>query len=240
MTSKTRQARIHLTACLAALLTPGIRASAETPPQSPEPDSAFLFVYDVPAENRADFEAGYRQHLEWHRQAGDRLAWYGWYVVSGAGLGRFVDGTFGLAPEAFDQRVDPAGDRADFAKTVGLSATAVSREVLRIRDDLGSGRSLEERDRSRMLHVIRYLVEPGARQAFEAAVRERRKRQDVPYAWYELVSGGRHPSYLRVTPCDTWAELQRVEVGSDLPNVVEVSSSTWAYREDLSYFPAEP
>ncbi len=40
-----------------------------------------------------------------------------------------------------------------------------------------------------MLHVIRYLVEPGARQAFEAAVGERRERQDAPHAWYELVLG---------------------------------------------------
>ncbi len=100
----------------------------------------------------------------------------------------------------------------------------MSRKILRIRDDLGSGRPLEEGDRSPMLHVIRYLVEPGAQQAFEAAVRERRERQDAPHAWYELVLGGRHPSYLRVTPCATWVDLQRVELGSDLPNVVEVSS----------------
>lgn len=165
MISRPRRSRIHLTACLTALLMPGIRPFAETPPQSPEPDSAYLFVYDVPAENRSSFETGYRQHLEWHPQVGDRLAWYGWYVVSGAGLGRFVDGTFGLAPEAFDQRIDPAGDRADFAKTVGPSSAPVSREILRIRDELGSGRPLEDGDRSRMLHVIRYLVEPGARQA---------------------------------------------------------------------------
>ncbi len=53
---------------------PGIRPFAETPTESPEPDSAYLFVYDVPAENRSSFEAGYRQHLEWHRRVGDRLA----------------------------------------------------------------------------------------------------------------------------------------------------------------------
>ncbi len=237
MISRTRQIRIRLAIYLAALLMPGLQALAEAPPQGPEPDSAFLFVYDVPTESRVSFEAGYRKHLEWHRQAGDRLAWYGWYVTSGAGLGRFVDGIFGLVPEAFDQRVDPAGDRADFANTVGKSATAVSREVLRIRDELGTGRPLEDRDRSRMLHVIRYLVEPGGQEAFEAAVRERRERQDAPHAWYELVLGGRHPSYLRVTPCDTWADIQGVELGSDLPNLVEVSSATWGYRENLSYFP---
>jgi len=59
------------------------------------------------------FEAGYKKHLQWHKNSGDAWSWYGWYVISGPHYGRFVDATFGHSWGDFTHPVDPAGDGAD-------------------------------------------------------------------------------------------------------------------------------
>lgn len=59
------------------------------------------------------FEAGYKQHLQWHKRNGDKRDWYGWYVISGTNFGQFVDATFDHSWSEFDNPVNPAGDGED-------------------------------------------------------------------------------------------------------------------------------
>jgi len=59
------------------------------------------------------FENGYKQHLKWHKDISDQWSWYGWYIISGARAGEFVDATFNHAWSDFDKPVKPSEDKAD-------------------------------------------------------------------------------------------------------------------------------
>jgi hypothetical protein len=50
----------------------------------------------------AEFQAGYKRHLEWHRRNRDPWQWYGWTFVLGDRLGQFMDGTFGHTSSELD------------------------------------------------------------------------------------------------------------------------------------------
>src|SRR5262245_50158225 len=86
----------------------------------------------------ADFEAGYRRHLEWHRAHRDPWTWHGWTIVSGERLGLFVDATVDRTIEEVDAPVAPAEDRADNERNVAPHARFVSSSLYRLRPDLGS------------------------------------------------------------------------------------------------------
>ena len=70
-----------------------------------EGDAAFLFAYTVREEQMNNFVEGYKKHLQWHMDKNDPLPWYAWFVFTGNRLGLFIDGTFGISFEAFDNRV---------------------------------------------------------------------------------------------------------------------------------------
>ncbi|THU32535.1 hypothetical protein FAM09_27480 [Niastella caeni] len=72
------------------------------------------FSYWKPRAGEAQrFENGYKQHLKWHKDNGDKWSWYGWYIISGPRYGLFVDATFNHAWSDFDNPVKPAEDGAD-------------------------------------------------------------------------------------------------------------------------------
>ena len=96
----------------------------EPAPAQQRAAGGFFFAYAP--HDRAMFEAGYRRHLEWHRAAGDSLAWFGWDVLVGPRPDVFVDGVFGTPFQALDVRVDPAGDQADAAVNVLAHAESVA------------------------------------------------------------------------------------------------------------------
>ena len=52
-----------------------------------------------------DFEAGYIRHLDFHRQARDTWAWYGWTVWAGERQRWFVYATFGHSAASLDNPV---------------------------------------------------------------------------------------------------------------------------------------
>src|SRR5262245_25267761 len=73
-----------------ALLLPSVLLAE--PSSGPYARIAFLRPNDG---DTVDFEAGYIRHLEWHRQAKDTWAWYGWSIWSGERQRWFVYATFG-------------------------------------------------------------------------------------------------------------------------------------------------
>ncbi len=253
-------------ACLlvALLLAPSLsRAQQPQSPDAPSGSAAFLFGY-FPTEGAGErFEEGYRRHLDWHEEHGDRLPWYAWYVITGDRIGLFIDGTFGVGFADIDARPDPAGDRADFEQSAGPFARPDFRSVYRVRHDLSSVTPLENRQPSRMVQAIRYRVRPGGQAAFEAAVRAHHEsirggsNPTAPgYTWYELVSGGEQPAYLLMIPLGSWADLGtaitdlgpfvtgRLENDGEAPPgagasgiVDSILSETWVFRSDLTYLP---
>ena len=94
------------------LFMPAAANTQEAPEADPSQIAAFLFAYDIPPGMQTRFEEGYHRHLEWHRQAKDPLVWYGWYVMTGDKLGRFVDGTFG------HQQAPPSPDLGDSVRRI--------------------------------------------------------------------------------------------------------------------------
>nr|WP_295377334.1 hypothetical protein [Pseudoxanthomonas sp.] len=248
----------RLFACLLlAAALPTAHAASPAGSTRDSGDAAHLFGYWPKPGQRAAFDEGYRRHLAWHRQAGDPLVWYGWYVSDGKRAGMFVDGSFGAPFAAFDQRVDPAGDGADAGRNVTPFVEPAFRASYRLRRDLSSGFPLERWQPSPRLQVTRYMVRPDARAAFEQAVRLARAAlpADAPaHTWYEPVSGDA-PGYLRLVARQGWRDHDRgadnldallarssdpqakVVAAALADSVISADIETWEYRVDLSLIP---
>jgi len=219
--------------------------------------AAHLFGYYPKAGMGAQFDRGYREHLEWHRRNRDPLPWYGWYVVEGERFGMFIDGTFGAPFAAFDARVAPAEDGRNAREVFLPYATPAFRASYRLRPELGDATPLEERRPPPMLAVYTYRVRPGMAAAFEALVRALRTAGADPggSTWYEAVAGTRVPEYVLMSGRADWAAFaagggleariarlapaqDRERLAAQLAQAVErVDSEVWAYREDLSLIP---
>ncbi|GGD41859.1 hypothetical protein [Pseudoxanthomonas indica] len=220
-------------------------------------DAAHLFAYRAQPGQQDAFDAGYRQHLAWHREHADPLVWYGWDVVDGPNAGMFVDGSFGAPFAAFDQRVDPAGDGADAARHFSPHAIPQYRASYRLRRDLSSAFPLEQWRPTARMEVTHYTVAPGSRALFEEAVAL--AKQNLPsgaaHSWYELVSGG-EAGYLLLIARQGWADydqpadhLDALLARSKAPRaqalrqqltgvVASARTETWEYRPDMSLMPA--
>lgn len=236
-------------------------ATAQEAGASGDGDAAHLFAYWAKEGMRAQFDEGYRRHLEWHRQKQDPLVWYAWYVVHGERTGLFIDGSFGQPFSRFDERVDPEGDRADGAKNVTPFADPAFLATYVLRRELSTGQPLEEEEPSPSVQVFHYRLRAGTEQKFERVVlaaREALLRSEAApaHTWYELVVGGEQPSYMLMVARDGWADYDHFRLRlsdliadgrerdeaerllDDLASSVEtVLSETWSYRSDLSYFP---
>ena len=232
-------------------------ASAQAPPGQ----AALLTVIKLRDGMESLFEAGYRRHLDWHRDRADFMPWYGWYVITGERRGYFVDGTFGHSWSALDQRVDPAGDRRDNTLNVLPYVEAIFTRVLMLRSDLSTARFLEEQATPRRLQTFSFYLKPGTEHRFDEALRILRsallQAESPPaLAWYQLIEGGEYPNYLLMIPRTDWASYDTTDVtltaliNRALPSeqatdilqtinevVQRVYSETLSYRADLSYFP---
>jgi hypothetical protein len=237
------------------LAAPAVAADAASTRDSG--DAAHLFGYRAHPGARERFDAGYRQHLQWHRAHRDPLVWYGWYVADGPRAGMFVDGTFGAPFAAFDQRVDPKGDAADAAANVNAHAEAVLRASYRVRREFSTGLPLEQWRPSPTVQVLHYRLRPGMQLRFERALAVARERlRGVPdaqaHTWYEKLTGGPLPEFMLLVARDGWADydaelatgLETLLHGSpaldDLAASVEIiEAETWTYRADLSLIPGQ-
>ena len=205
---------------------------------------------------------GYKQHLEWHKQKNDQLPWYAWNVQTGSRLGLFIDGTFGISFNAFDNRVDSAEDRADFAKTTAPYADIVFRKVYKLRKELSSVFLLENWKPTSSIEVFDITVSPGTQNEFEEIFLELNKvnvnKQNKPnITLYQLISGDEHSGYLLLIPRNNFSyydndqgiisikDLIETYIPNKTPELLEnltksvkrQTSETWGYRKDLSYFP---
>lgn len=226
-------------------------------------EAAFLFAYHPKAGMQALFNEGYRRHLAWHRAQDDPLVWYAWYVVFGQRTGLFIDGTVGIPFAAFDARVDPAGDGADFAQTTAPFADVAFRSVYALRRDLSTGTPLEEEHPSALVQVFRYTVHVGKESQFEGVLRAVRtaleRAEKAPtLTWYELAVGDEHAGYMLMIPRNTWADYDEAEASvrailqrgypsaeaaefltAFSESVKRVESEVWLYQSTLSYFPEQ-
>lgn len=219
-------------------------------------DAAHFFIYRLAPGAEAKFEEGYRQHLQWHQDHHDPLAWYGWTIEDGERDGFFVDASVGEPFAAFDHRVDVVGDGADFKAHVAPFATPMGRPTYVLLRGLSLGTPLEDHRPSARMQVTYVQVRPGYQAQFERSLEAwRRAIASMSHApahtWYRLVSGGEQPQYMLVVARDDWSGFDTFE--QDVPAVLkgnegalrdyqasvsDMRTEMWRYRAELSLLPA--
>lgn len=209
------------------------------------------------------FYAGYKEHLKWHREKNDPFGWYGWTVLTGNRVDLFVDGTFGISYEAFDNRVSPREDIAHFRETTAPYADAVYRKVFKLERDLSTAFRLESWNPSHNMGAISYTVRAGKEAAFERIITKVKNTlqnidQATEFSVYRQLTGGSLPSYLILVHQNGFSHFDSNISISDLDHfirqnfideeadellnelsesVIEIYGEIWLYRSDLSYFP---
>ena len=150
-----------------------------------------------------DFAAGYIRHLEWHRQAADKWAWYGWNITYGDRQRWFVYATFGHAAADFDNPVSPADDERDNILNVTPHAQFVGNALYKFLPDLSRGTG--EPQPSVRLEFTTVELAPGASTAFEKALRAGQSALQRETLWYRMIAGGGTPRYVRLRPHASYA-----------------------------------
>ncbi len=220
------------------LLLPAFVERADA--QGPATSTAITRTFELRA--RPGFESqldeGYRRHLDWHRGAGERWAWYLWEVTNGDRAGLYVDGTFGHAWADFDASVDPPGDAANNDLNVEPFATRAANHVWRLRPEL-RGLAVDP-EKAPLVLRSEYRVRAGGESAFESALGRLRSVADAPYAVFELVSGGESPTYVVWMPAETWSQAGTVSdrmagvMRTLAASAAMTRAELWRFRPDLS------
>ena len=190
--------------------------------------TAHLYAYRV--GDRAAFEKGYREHLRWHADHRDKLAWYAWYIVSGSRAGAFVDGTFGTTPEGLAGRPDPDGDGANFRRTAGPFVTAIGDEGWELVRQASAAANLEARHPDKRVYV--YVIEPNDAATFDPA----REAKRLPAAAWYRSTAGTPVRYLLIIPARAATEIPALD---PLLPAKTVRAETWLYAPRLALIPRD-
>ncbi|HKD10893.1 MAG TPA: hypothetical protein VKE50_02415 [Thermoanaerobaculia bacterium] len=156
---------------------------------------AFLRPHDG---QTVEFEAGYIRHLDWHRQAQDSFAWYGWSIWAGERQRWFVYATFGHAAGDFDHAVAPAEDERDNVMNVVPHAEFAGNAIYEYLPPLSRG-SGEPTPTARLELTVVDLL-PTAAKSFEDSLAALRPALAGETLWYRMVAGGPVPRYVRLRP----------------------------------------
>ena len=194
----------------------------------------------------ANFEAGYKQHLKWHRSAGDLWDWYGWLIISGPRDGQFIDATFGHAWSDLDHRVDPAGDGADNALHTEpfadfLSGSKWQRLPFSAAEDsttLGA----------RYLRMLTIDVSNAA--AAITIIQAAAAAAPRKFLAYEKLDGGALPQLLLLFPSTSFTEygeaatwqntLLDLDHKNPRPVITSLTAETLLFRRDLTLLTTQP
>ena len=166
---------------------------------------------------------------------------------------------------AFDNRVDRAGDYADFVKTTAPYTKAVFRQVFEFKSDLSTADYLEQRKPTNSIEAYNVNVYQGKEISFEKVLSRLKKSIEteklrLPYSVYKLISGGEHTTYMIMVHRENFAyyddkssfkslseqiiKLVKPKESNQLQrdlteSIKSISSETWGYRADLSLIPKQ-
>src|SRR5207249_1161907 len=124
---------------------------------------------------------------------------------------------------AFDKRVEPKADGADFDQNVAPFAIPLWRAVYRLRSDLSTAQPLETRKPAALAEVTHVAVEPGAEREFEKVLEALRTellsaKPLIAFTCYQLVAGLEHSSYLLMVSRSGWADY---DTASPLQHLID-------------------
>ncbi|MDW8848786.1 hypothetical protein SD960_01680 [Flavobacterium sp. MMLR14_040] len=194
-----------------------------------------------------NFENGYIQHLNWHKTNGDSWSWYGWFIISGARYGQFVDATFNLGWSDFDKPVNPSEDMAD--NKINVFPYADVQTVFKVAhlkqfstQDLYASKlklskmlTIKAANRDKIMNLL------GQLQNFY------KSKNIKTVNTFSIADGGNLNEFIIILGFPSWEEYavsenimdEIAKIESKLTNKVidSIQSETMIYREDLSYFP---
>jgi len=182
---------------------------------------ARIAVLHPNAGSTVEFEAGYIRHLDWHRQAKDPWAWYGWTVWAGDRQRWFVYATFGHTAEELDHPVNPAEDERDTISNVVPHAEFAGSALYEFLPALSRGTG--EPTPTARLEMTTVELVPGGAKAFEAALAAHQGALEDETLWYRMIAGGSAPRYVRLRPRDSLSGIIEDWSRQALPDKLDAS-----------------
>lgn len=206
-----RNRRVVFSAVFALLV-----ASAATAQQAAAPFTVVEVHRQKAAPGKAaQYEAGRKKHMDWHRQAGDPWTWTIWAVMTGPDTGSYLVTSAGHQFADFDTWLAKygEGDRADVAINTAPHVAASETSYWRTREEISLMPA--SNDLPPMGILTTFYIKPGQSQPFREAVAKingalKKSSWPVSGIWYELVNGG-EPAFAVFSPRKGMADLQPIE-----------------------------
>jgi hypothetical protein len=183
---------------LGAVLVLSMTLPAQLPAQSEKGPYARIAVLRPHDGDTVDFEAGYIRHLDWHRQAKDSWAWYGWTIWAGDRQRWFVYATFGHSATSLNNPVSPAEDERDNISNVTPHAQFVGNALYEFLPAASRGTGVPQAT-ARLEFTTVELV-PGTEKKFEEALSAERAKLKSETLWYRMIAGGNAPRFVCLRP----------------------------------------
>ena len=217
---------------LAAVRPEGLAAQTEKGPY------ARIAILRPHNGDTVDFEAGYLRHLEFHRQAKDTWGWYGWSIWAGDRQRWFVYATFGHSAASLDNPVPAAEDERDNIANVTPHAEFAGNALYEFLPVLSRGTGVPTP--TPRVELTTVDLNPGAGQAFEAALGAGQPTPQGETLWYRMVAGGPAPRYVRLRPRPSLASVLEGQGEQALPDkvnglVAKTTVEILNFRPTMSY-----
>jgi hypothetical protein len=204
---------------IAALVFPSLLLAQSEP--GPYARIAIMRALDGHA---VEWEAGYVRHLEWHRQAKDKFAWYSYSVWASTEHQRWIIyATFGHTAAELSNPVSPGDDERDNQMNVLPHARFLGNGIYEFLPRASRGNGVP----TATLRAEYTTVElaKGSEKAFEAALSAERTKLTGETLWYRMVVGGDMPRYVRLRPRATLEAILDERAEQALPpNVTSMVS----------------
>ena len=176
---------------------------------------AEIHINKVKPGMTAQYEAGRKKHMGWHKSQNDAWSWYTWEVLTGDFTGSYVVGTFQHQWKDFDGRDKfNQADSTDAIARMGASLAGEQMSYYRYRDDLSSGPEVFPPP-TKVISVTHFMVKPEGILDFIEGVKrvgEAFKKTNTPTSgtnhWYQLLNGGEGPHFVLVGDRANWASFQ--------------------------------
>jgi hypothetical protein len=166
-----------------------------------------------------DFEAGYIRHLDFHRQAKDTWAWYGWTVWAGERQRWFVYATFGHSAADLDRPISPAEDERDNVSNVVPHAEFAGNALYRYLPALSRGTG--EPQPAPRLELTTVDLVPWAGRRFEDVLAASQPALQGETLWFRIVAGGPAARYVRLRPRPSLSAVLEESGDPALPDGVD-------------------
>lgn len=208
----------------------------------------------------AQWEAAYKEHLDWHKDLNDTWGWTTYQFMSGSNVGNYMVRTGGHEWKDFDDRGDTqAKDAANFEENAGKHTESYYIWYDRIHRDLS--RIPEGGGPYKVLEFTRVFVKPSMVQKFLGVVGKyhaafEKTNSSLNYAIAQTETGGNPSNFLFVGLHQSYATLE--QPADAMPKMMEevyggmqaagifnefwecvdrMESNIAILREDLTYRP---